>query len=252
MISNDSVVIVAGMGEVGKPLHTILSKTFDCIGVDVVPVPIAHCCSVLHICYPYHIQDFVGTSVSYIRKYRPGLVIINSTVPPGTTSAIHRTSKAGIAYSPVRGKHAKMEKELLYYKKFVAGTDSGTIERAVEHFAAAGFTTDTFRSPEIGELSKLLETTWLGILVGWAQEVERFASCYGASYEDVNAYLKEIDFLPSHIVPGYIGGHCVMPNIGLLRNIFESYYLDAVVDSNERKAQAESTPKKELLCRELA
>jgi UDP-N-acetyl-D-mannosaminuronate dehydrogenase len=245
-------VIVVGMGEIGKPLHAVLSRTYRCLGVDIEPVSVDLDCSVLHICYPYQIKDFVNTTVSYIEKYRPQMTIINSTVPPGTTSAVHKASKAAIAYSPVRGKHAKMEQELLRYKKFVAGMDSWTTEQAVQHFATAGFTTDTFRAPEVGELSKLLETTWLGVLVGWAQEVQRFASCYGASYEEVNAYLKEIDFLPSHIFPGSIGGHCVMPNIGLLRDIFASHYLDAVVDSNEREAQAESAPKKELLCRELA
>jgi len=247
-MSSDSVVIVVGMGEIGRPLCTVLNRTYPCVGVDLAPVEVGSACSVLHICYPYQGDDFVETTVAYIRKYQPALAIINSTVPPGTTTAVHEASQAAIAYSPVRGKHANMERDLLRYRKFVAGVDRFATERAVKHFAKAGFTTNTFRSPETAELTKLIETTWLGILVGWAQEVERFASCYGASYEEVNAFLEEIDYLPTHIFPGFIGGHCVMPNIDILRGVFESRFLDAIVDSNRRKREAESVVEKELLC----
>jgi len=190
----------------------------------------------MHVCYPYQIEDFVGTTVSYIEKYQPSLAIINSTVPPGTTRQVQAlVGSLPVAYSPVRGKHARMQEEMLRYKKFVAGFHSHDTELAVKHFSKAGFETATFRTPEIGELSKLLETTWLGVLVGWAQEVERLAARHDASFEEVNSFIKEIDFLPSHIFPGAIGGHCVMPNIALLRECFDSKYLDAIVESNQAK-----------------
>ena len=67
------------------------------------------------------------------------------------------------------------------------------------------------------------------------------AEC-GASYEEVNAFIQEISFLPSHVFPGRIGGHCVMPNIAMLREIFSSKFLDAVVESNQAKEQELSTP----------
>ncbi len=131
-----------------------------------------------------------------------------------------------------------MEEDLLRYKKFVAGIDNIATTLALEHLAAAGFSTDLFRTPEIGELAKLIETTWLGILIGWAQDVERFAESYDASFDEMNAFIKEIDFLPSHIFPGWIGGHCVMPNIELLQERIQSQFLDAVVVSNAKKEQA--------------
>jgi UDP-N-acetyl-D-mannosaminuronate dehydrogenase len=180
----------------------------------------------------------VGTSVAYIDKYKPELTIIHSTVVPGTTRRVYEESGAEIAYSPARGKHVRMEEDLLRYKKFVAGVDNSATTLALEHLAAAGFGTDIFRTPEIGELAKLIETTWLGILIGWAQEVERFAESYDASFEEMNAFIKEIDFLPSHIFPGWIGGHCVMPNIELLQERIHSQFLDAVVASNAKKEQA--------------
>ena len=235
---SDSVVVVVGQGEIGKPLQKILSHAYQCVGVDIEPVEVAAPCSTMHICYPYQIPDFVGTTVAYIRKYKPELTIINSTVVPGTTRHVCEASRAKLAYSPARGKHVQMEQDLLRYKKFVAGIDDISSMRALEHLAAAGFRTDRFRTPEIGELAKLVETTWLGILIGWAQEVEHFAESYGASFDEVNAFIQEVDFLPSHIFPGWIGGHCVMPNIELLQERIQSQFLDAVVLSNAKKEQA--------------
>lgn len=235
-MGTEGLVIIVGMGQVGRPLAQILSRTFRCANVDVEPVEINEPCSVLHLCIPFQIEDFLGTTLDYIEKYQPALLIVNSTVAPGTTRKIYEASgHAPVAYSPVRGKHARMVDDLLRYRKFVAGCDDRVTGEAVHHFGLAGFRTDTFRNPEIAELGKLLETTYLGVLTGWAQEVERLAAQYGATFDEVNAFVKEIDFLPSHIFPGHIGGHCVMPNIKILLQQFKSQFLVAVLESNCRK-----------------
>jgi UDP-N-acetyl-D-mannosaminuronate dehydrogenase len=232
-------VIVIGLGEIGKPLLKILKRTYSCVGIDMELVEPLEPSEVLHICYPFQIRDFVGATVEYIGKFKPELTIINSTVVPGTTLAVAGRSGGAVAYSPVRGKHAKMKHDMLSYKKFVGADEPETTARAIEHFAAAGFQTAEFAGSEIAELSKLLETTWLGVLVGWAQEVERLAASKGASYAEVNRFIEEIAFLPSFIFPGEIGGHCVMQNIALLRKQFQSEFLDAVLKSNEKKAWQE-------------
>jgi UDP-glucose 6-dehydrogenase len=235
---NQAVTLVVGTGEVGSPLLRILSRTYRCAAVDIQPADVAEPCSVMHVCYPFQIPDFVGTTVRYIEKYRPSLTIINSTVAPGTTRSVYEAAgRPALAYSPVRGKHAKMEEDLLFYKKFVAGCDDESTEVAREHFAKAGLNTGTFRTPDIAELSKLLDTTYLGVLVAWAQETERLARRWGASFEEVNAIWQEVDWFRSDIFPGYIGGHCVMPNIAILRSLVKSQLLDAIVESNALKGQ---------------
>ncbi len=237
-METSGTVLVVGLGEVGRPLLSILNRTFACKGVDIQPVDISQACSVLHICYPFQIPNFVVTTAGYIEKYQPQLTMIHSTVAPGTLRAVEEASGgASVAYSPVRGKHARMEAEMLHYTKFVAASRTRVLQEAIEHLRQAGFKTAAFRTPEIAELSKLLETTYLGILIAWTQEMERFAAHYDASPREVNAFFQEIDFLPSHIFPGHIGGHCVMPNIDILRAHFNSKFLDAVVESNERKHQ---------------
>lgn len=228
-------VIVAGLGEVGAPLMRILNRTYHCVGVDIQPVQVSGPCSVLHVCYPFQIPDFVATTRRYAARYMPELIIINSTVAPGTTARVAAAAQVPVAYSPVRGKHAQMERDMIAYRKFVGADDAATAAAARSHFERAGFRTGAFPSSAAGEAAKLLETTWLGILVGWAQEVERIADRYDATYEDVNAFFEEIGYLPHGIFPGVIGGHCVMPNIAILRSVLRSDFLDAVVKSNALK-----------------
>jgi UDP-N-acetyl-D-mannosaminuronate dehydrogenase len=236
MCLTEGIVIVAGMGEVGRPLLRILRRNFDCVAVDIDPVEVNKPCRVLHVCYPFQLSDFCGTTAQYIQKYDATLTIIHSTVAPGTTRRIQeRLAGRAVTYSPVRGKHANMEADMLRYKKFVAGFDSKAVDFSRRHLGQAGFQTATLRTPEIAELSKLLETSYLGVLVGWTQEVERFAARFGASFEEVNSFIKEVDFLPSHVSPGFIGGHCVMPNIAILQKQFTSDFLDAIVRSNKAK-----------------
>ena len=231
------VTIVVGLGEVGGPLCEILRQTYDCVGVDIDPISVTQPCSVMHICIPYQIPDFVGAASEYVAKYKPQLTVINSTVAPGTTRAVAASSRSQVVYSPVRGKHARMQSDLLRYRKFVGADDAKARDVAIAHFAGAGFKTDQFASSTAGEVAKLLETTWLGVLVAWAQEAERIGLVHGASYDEINAFVEEIDFLPHHITPGFIGGHCVMPNIQILRGHYRSQFLDAIVESNARKAE---------------
>ena len=230
-------VVVIGMGEVGRPLFEILSRAYPCIAVDLSPVEIRKPCSVLHVCYPFQIRRFVDVTAGYISKYQPELAIINSTIEPGTARQIQALVSQPVVYSPVRGKHVRMETDLLRYKKFVAGFTTDAVHKAANHFSKAGFSTDIFRSPEIAEFSKLIETTWLGVLVAWAQEVQRMAAHYGATYQEVNHFIEEIDFLPGHIFPGHIGGHCVLPNIEILRRQVPSNWLEMIIESNNNKRE---------------
>jgi UDP-glucose 6-dehydrogenase len=93
-------------------------------------------------------------------------------------------------------------------------------------------------SPEASEIAKLTETTYFGLLIAWAQEVERYCTKLGANYDEVVSFYDEIKFFPQvKYFPGEIGGHCVMPNIAILLQRFSSGLLQAIVQSNELKQQ---------------
>ncbi len=240
-------IVVVGLGEVGKPLFELASQYHDTIGVDIEPVEVPGVVDVLHICYPFQIKDFVGETARYIERYKPVLTVINSTVAIGTTRAIEERAKSPVVNSPVRGKHARMLQDMQKYVKFVGGTDPASARRAAQHFESLGLNTKVLSSPEATELAKLTETTYFGVMIAWAQEVERYCDEWGANYDEVASFYDEIGFFPPvKYFPGVIGGHCVMQNIAILSRLKPSALLNAVKASNEMKVDRELLAKKEV------
>jgi UDP-N-acetyl-D-mannosaminuronate dehydrogenase len=234
-------VIVAGLGEVGRPLFDLLREKHHVIGIDIDPVVTDGECAVLHICYPFS-EHFIDTTMRYIEQNRPKLTVINSTVIPGTTRSVYSRAGVPVVYSPIRGKHFKMKQDLTHYTKFIGGVDKYASSAAAEHFQSIGMKTKIVSTPETAELAKLTETTYFGVLIAWAQEVERYCGGLQIDYDEVVSFYDEIAFLPRvKYVPGPIGGHCVLPNIQLLLRVFRSNLLDDIIASNEMK-KAEPLP----------
>jgi UDP-N-acetyl-D-mannosaminuronate dehydrogenase len=240
-------VVVAGLGEVGKPLFELASQHHETVGVDTAPVEVNGQVDVLHICYPYQIKDFIGETERYIDRYRPVLVIINSTVGVGTTRAVADRTRAAVVNSPVRGKHARMLGDLRKYTKFVGAINRAAGEQAARHFESLGLATKVLSSPEATELAKLTETTYFGLMIAWAQEVERHCDRLIVGYDEVVSFYEEISFFPPvKYFPGVIGGHCVMQNIDILSRFEPSMLLDAIKASNQMKIEREAQARKEV------
>ncbi|MBV6434758.1 MAG: UDP-N-acetyl-D-mannosamine dehydrogenase [Bryobacteraceae bacterium] len=240
-MKTESKVVVVGLGEVGKPLFDLISKHHDTIGVDISPIEPPADVDIMHVCYPYQIKDFLGETARYIQLFRPALTIIDSTVGIGTTRAIAERTGAAVVNSPVRGKHARMLQDLQVYTKFVGAMDSAAGERAARHFESVGLKTKVLSSPEASELAKLTETTYFGVMIAWAQEVERYCDRTGADYDEVVSFYDEIKFFPPvKYFPGVIGGHCVMPNIDILRKYAHSQILEAIQASNRMKVERQA------------
>jgi len=239
-LAKDSVSLVVGLGEVGRPLLQVLSGAHSVQGIDLPPVDARAAVEFMHVCYPGETPDFVGVTAAYAKRYRPDVVVVHSTVPVGTTRAVQAASGLAAVHSPVRGKHIRMAEDLLHYVKFVGAAEPTVAEQVEEHFTAAGMRTKRMSSPEATELAKLAETTYLGLLVAFAQDVDRMARRVGVEYDEAADFFTEIGYLPAgRFFPGVIGGHCVMPNIGLLKRTFESDLLNAIEWSNDlRKAES--------------
>lgn len=230
-------VLVIGQGETGKPMADLLRRVYDVVTKDVEPIRLKDPVAVMHICYPFNLTDFVRTTTSYISEYKPKITIVHSTVTPGTTRTISDLSGSLVAYSPIRGKHTNMQEDLRSYTKYISAIRKDALDLAIGHLQGAGIHTSSFSSPEALELAKLQETTYFGLLIAWAQEIERFCAQLDVNYDEVMLFNQEISYLPPAVFrPGFIGGHCVMPNISLLEEIRHSQFLDAIKKSNEDKA----------------
>ena len=242
-MKEEKYTVVVGLGEVGRPLLELLSKRYQVIGVDISlpPAPIS-AADVMHVCFPFEIEDFVGETSRYIELFKPSVTVINSTVAVGTTRKIAERTGTAVVNSPVRGKHVRMLQELGHYTKFIGAMDATIGRRVAAHFEAGGLKTRVLSTPEASELAKLTETTYFGLLIAWAQELERYCDRSGASYHEIVSFYEEVSFFPStKYFPGVIGGHCVMPNIEILRKFEDSQLLKAIQASNRAKIEREAS-----------
>ena len=246
--TNGKKVVVVGLGEVGKPLFELVSQRHDAVGVDIAPVGPIEDVEILHVCYPFQIKDFIAETARYIDFFRPAVTIVNSTVAVGTTRAIAEKTGAAVVNSPVRGKHARMLEEIRLYTKFVGAMDPPAGQRAAKHFESVGLKTKLLSSPEATELAKLTETTYFGLMIAWAQELERYCDQAGQDYDEITSFYEEIKFFPPvKYFPGIIGGHCVMPNIKILSKWDHSVILEAIQASNAMKVEREAHKKEEVV-----
>src|SRR5690348_8302324 len=241
-MSTSGKIMVIGLGEIGKPLLEVISRQHKTVGIDIAPpVEPPGEIDVMHVCYPFKINDFIGETAQYIKRYHPRLTVINSTVSVGTTRAIGERTGSAVVNSPVRGKHTRMAADLLRYDKFVGGIDPESAERAAQHFQSVGMKTRVLSSPEATELAKLTETTYFGLIIAWAQEVERYCDQVGVKYDEIVSIYEEVPFFPPvKYFPGVIGGHCVMSNIEILNQMTDSEILKAIESSNKQKVKREA------------
>jgi len=172
--------IILGMGEVGETLFNLLkSRDFDCIGIDT---DISRCKNYsensvienpefLHICLPGELSKFLEITLDWINKFE-GLkvVLIHSTVKPGTTRKIQEKSNVLVLFSPVRGVHKRFSEDIKKYTKFIA-SDNNQINSKLKSELKNRFEKIEFMSStKTAELAKILvDTTYYGWLISYAQ-----------------------------------------------------------------------------------
>jgi len=236
-------VLVVGLGEIGSALLEIVKGVYDAVGYDIKkPTELPEKVDVLHICFPYT-ENFVDYAIGYIERTNPDLVLIESTVLPGTTQKIHEKQLAiDICHSPVRGRKADGFKWGFYnYTKFIGPMNLQSGLKAEEYYQTLGFKTRICASPLETEYSKLIHLAYFGVILGWNQEMRRIARKHRLSFRDVAAFLEtnttESEFrFPVPVYDGKpIGGHCIIPAIQLLQRKFKSKFLESTLESNEKR-----------------
>ena len=87
------------------------------------------------------------------------------------------------------------------------------------------------------EWLKVLSTTYFGLIIAWHQEIERMCDAFGLDFDSVIDFFKyQEDITPPHY-SGVIGGHCVLPNIKVIKDVWQSDLLDWIEKSNEEKKE---------------
>ena len=227
--------IVAGLGEIGLPISKILSKNSITIGYDIdkklmnkklIKKYEENPTLFLHICIPFS-KKFLTNVQNLIQKFEPEIVVIHSTISPNTTSILQSKLKIPVIYSATRGIHKRMKYDLKRYTKFFAISNAAPKKQfAIKEFnkimKKSGIKTKQMTKPETLELGKIIcDTSYLGWLINYAQLSNTIAIQHGVDFDEMWTFSDEIQkFLGNRpkMFPGFIGGHCVIPNLDLMHN----------------------------------
>ena len=223
---------MVGLGEIGLPIYTIISKNFPTHSYDIDKKLIPnnpkkfenYSVRFLHICIPYN-KKFFSNVLKLNKKFLPKSIIIHSTVKPKTTQNLQKKLSIPIIYSATRGIHKRMIIDLKRYTKFFA-LDSKMrnsvlmSKNYVNLMKKCGIKTKKVSNPITLELSKIIcDTSYYGWLINYAQMSKMIAKKYKVDYDEMWSLSDEIHkFLGNRpkMFPGFIGGHCVIPNLQLI------------------------------------
>lgn len=243
--------IVIGLGEVGTAILKLLKTKYKAYGYDSnMPSRnyknlIRRKFEYMHICYPYS-DNFVDTFEEYLITFDPDIVVVHSTVPIGTCSMLS-VGFERLVYSPIRGIHPDLFDHIKQFPKYLAHPrDRNLLNKVRHHFGNAGIkNTKTIHEYEQLEFMKLISTTYYGVLISWAQQIQMQCWENKWNYHDVTDFYKEHRYVydgekglkPVLYGTEEIGKHCVLQNLPLLEESFRSPHIKAIKISNEQLKQ---------------
>jgi len=225
--------VVVGLGEIGGPIKKLLSKATIVVGYDINPklvnvnqlkknetLPTRF----LHVCIPYS-NKMIQNVISLNKKFKPKGIVIHSTISPYTTNKIQKKLSIPVIYSATRGVHKSMLHDLKRYTKFFSIEKNAPKSKwASSEFEKlmkkSKIKTKKMSNPITLELAKIIvDTSYYGWLINYAQLSNMIAIKNKVNYDEMWSYADEIQkFLGNRpkMFPGFIGGHCVIPNLDLI------------------------------------
>jgi UDP-N-acetyl-D-glucosamine dehydrogenase len=163
----------------------------------------------------------LGAAESLSQRLRPGqLVVLESTTYPGTTReelapVLERSGlRAGrdfhLAFSPERVDPGRVDWTTKTTPKVVGGLTPACTQRAAELYAEAVDTIVQVSSPEVAEMTKLLENIFRSVNIALVNELAILCDRMGVPVWEVidSAATKPFGFMPFRPGPG-LGGHCI-------------------------------------------
>ncbi len=163
----------------------------------------------------------LGACESLASRLRAGhLVVLESTTYPGTTReevapVLERSGlRAGrdfhLAFSPERVDPGRVDWTTATTPKVIGGLTSECTRRAMELYGKACETLVPVTSPEVAELTKLLENIFRSVNIALVNELAMLCDRMNIDVWDVidAAATKPFGFMPFRPGPG-LGGHCI-------------------------------------------
>lgn len=197
--------------------------------------------NVLNICIPWN-DKFIGIVKKEIEQIKPKLVIIHSTVAPGTTKKLAGMFKGMVVHSPIRGIHPHLYEGIKTFIKYIGAENEKAGSLAEKHLKSLGIKTKVFVPSLTTEIGKLLDTSYYGYCIVWHAEAKKICDKVGVDFKKAvndfdETYNKGYTKLgkknvvrPVLYPPAKgIGGHCIISNAKILKKYFESEAINLIL-----------------------
>jgi nucleotide sugar dehydrogenase len=175
---------------------------------------------------------------------RPALLLIESTVPAGTTRelaneyfGVGSLQSALTCHCPERLRVGDGITALRATPRLVGGLSAYSTALGVRFLEQLGIRGVATSGPEITELAKLTENTFLTTGIALMGEITRIAHRLGVSAQEVAtaAATKPHGYYP--FLPGAgVGGHCLMNDLALLQQTARELLIDTPLLAGVREA----------------
>jgi hypothetical protein len=222
--------LIVGGGEIGSSLLKTLSDEYVVNIYDSkYPNDLEYLkkeeYEIMHVAFPYS-KDFIKQVKYYQKMFKPNYTVIHSTVPVGTNR------KLGSISSPVVGIHPHIEKSLKTFTKFLGGKQASEV---ADYFRRAGMKVYLCDNPETPELMKIQCTTLYGLNIEFFKDMKEQCKKYNvpfeawtiwnSNYNHGYAKLGYMEYWRYNLVPimKEVGGHCVRPNLSLIKTKFTEF-----------------------------
>jgi hypothetical protein len=254
-------VLVCGKGEIGTAIGEVAQQAgmrvrFYDPPKNIFPPKTAKLKNiwpgydVVHVCYSINKLQEIYDITDYVRD--DGVIVIDATINVGFAGSIQGAltdegHKQLLLHSPVRGRHPNMVDGLKKYVKFVGPADPSRITEAAnfcrDYYTKLGIKWQLLSSADNAAAGKLFDTTWYLTQITFANQVAMYCAQKNLNFNEVYNRFQEtgdtgrkfevvdgraicMKFVPRPVmVPGAIGGHCLLPNLELIKgNISPAYY----------------------------
>jgi len=253
MRGKESALIIGSSGQVGRALFRAMKRRFNIMKHDIAPKitkegekadvhadPKEASKLITHICIP-HSKDFNAIIKEYNKTYSPSLMIIHSSIPPGTTKSLLEKD-IPVVHSPTFFDERDF-KSIVYWRKLIGYDDDNLGLMALQH------TSQFLNAIPVGaSISTELADICLGLYyttcIGICQEIKTIFEALSSNYDVMTTVIDEHN-LGSHLAKksremllnpvdyNKIEKDYRIENLDLLPDYLRSAYFKLTVKSNE-------------------
>lgn len=261
---NSTIIGILGHGEIGASVDNV----YNLAGYTNIKIKDMRLgfndslseCKFVNICIPFFGYDSFISTIKDLHLEKGTVLLIQSTIGIGTTDKIQNLLPDVVCvHSPVRGVHPNLTDGLLTFEKYLGVSDKYFSDKdicsSIENHVNSLNMTPVVCCARESELAKMVSTTLYGINIAAITDVSRMCEKYKVDfdtvftrwqtgYNDGYSKLGKPNVCRPVLTPipkneegeRVIGGHCVIPNSVILKNMGEDAVSEFVLRYSDEKS----------------